>query len=49
MLSADELKAIMRALDQVKQIIEGAQARAAQAAETLGSTGYPAGRLTRQK
>jgi predicted DNA-binding transcriptional regulator YafY len=49
MLTPEELKAIMRALDQVKQIVEGAQARADQAAETLGSTGYPAQRLTRQK
>jgi hypothetical protein len=50
MLTPDDVKAILRALDQIKQIVEGAEARAEQAAETLGSTGYPAARpLTRQR
>lgn len=49
MLSADDVKAILKALDQVKQIVEGAAARQAQADKTAATTGYPVGRLTRQR
>jgi hypothetical protein len=48
MLSPDDVKAILKALDQVKQIVEGAAARQAQAEQTAATTGYPAGRLTRR-
>lgn len=49
MLSADEVKAINAALDQIKRIVEGAVARdQAQAASTV-ATGYPSPRLTRRQ
>jgi hypothetical protein len=50
MLTAQDVKAITAALDQIKQIVEGAQARQEQAAATAATTGYPTARpLTRQR
>ena len=49
MLSADELKAINAALEQIKRIVEGAVARDQAQAASAAATGYPAPRLTRRQ
>jgi hypothetical protein len=49
MVSTAEAKAIYAALDAIRQILEGVVAREAQEAKTAQTTGYPAGRLTRQR
>ena len=49
MLSADDIRAITACLDQIRKIIEGAQARALAEQQTAATTGYPPSRLTRQR